>query len=79
MSRTILANKQCFFLKTNQRTVLSAMVFQQSEHDQYPYKKQTGQEDQRNLRDPNFAISHEFWRQKKLIQTATGRQGKCEM
>jgi hypothetical protein len=46
---------------------------------EYPYKKQIGEEDQRNSRDPNFAISLKIWRQKKLIQTATGRQGKCEM
>ena len=35
MGRTILANEQCFFLTTNQRTVLSAMAFQQSEQGLY--------------------------------------------
>ena len=35
MSRTISANEQCFSLITNQRTVLSAMAFQQSEQGHY--------------------------------------------
>ena len=36
MSRSISANEQCFSLTTNQRTVLSAMTFQQSEQGQWP-------------------------------------------
>ena len=35
MSRTISANKLYFYLTTNQRIVLSAMAFQQSEQDMY--------------------------------------------
>jgi hypothetical protein len=31
-SRTFLVNEQCFSLTINQRTVLSAMTFQPSEH-----------------------------------------------